>query len=407
MKRKDLPKNLPDTPGVYFFKKRGGRMPLYIGKATSLKSRVRSYFNPDIPTTRGGRIVKMLEEATTVSFAKTDSVLEALLLETELIKKFKPTYNEREKDDKSYNYIAITKEEFPMVVIIRGQQLSQKDEGDFRSIFGPFPHNRELKEAARILRKLFPWRDTKCIPNQGKPCFNRQINLCPGVCTGEISAKDYRFIIKNLELFLSGEKKKVVRAYEEEMKKLAAVRKFEEALQLRNKVFALKHIHDVALLGKEEIARPQAGARHETNDKAQNIGGSVVGVMTVWQNNSLSKNDYRKFRIRSVKGTDDTGNLKEMLARRFNHPEWPHPEAIVVDGSTAQIRAAENVLSHLRLAIPVIAVTKDEHHRPRAIKGPRVLISKWKAEILLLNGEAHRFAIAYHKNLRAKNFLPK
>ena len=181
MKRKDLSKKLSDTPGVYFFKKRRGRMPLYIGKATSLRDRVHSYFNSKITSIRGERIIKMLEEAHVVSVIKTDSVLEALLLETELIKKFKPPYNEREKDDKSYNYIAITKEEFPIVLLIRGRQLSQKDEADFRSVFGPFPHGRELKEAMRILRKLFPWRDTKCVPppagGQGNPCFNRQINL--------------------------------------------------------------------------------------------------------------------------------------------------------------------------------------------------------------------------------------
>jgi excinuclease ABC subunit C len=153
----------------------------------------------------------MLEDAHTVSVMKTESVLEALLLETELIKKFKPSYNEREKDDKSYNYIAITKEEFPIVLLIRGRQLSQEDEADFRSVFGPFPHNRELKEAMRILRKLFPWRDIKCFPppagGQGKPCFNRQINLCPGVCTGEISAKEYRFTIKKFRTFFVGRKK--------------------------------------------------------------------------------------------------------------------------------------------------------------------------------------------------------
>jgi excinuclease ABC subunit C len=353
----------------------------------------------------------MLEDAHTVSVIKTESVLEALLLETELIKKFKPSYNEREKDDKSYNYIAITKEEFPIVLLIRGRQLSQEDEADFRSVFGPFPHNRELKEAMRILRKLFPWRDIKCFPppagGQGKPCFNRQINLCPGVCTGEISAKEYRFTIKNLELFLSGEKKKVVRAYEHKMKTLATAHKFEEASSVRNTLFALKHIHDVALLGREEKVHEGESIRLEGYDIAHLAGDAVVGVMTVWKNGSLSKNDYRKFKIKSKKGIDDTGNLKEIFIRRFNHPEWHHPEAIIVDGSTGQINAAEAVLRELHLAIPVIGVVKDEHHKPRAIKGSRVLISKWKGEILLLNAEAHRFAIAYHKNLRAKNFLPR
>ncbi|MEX0919332.1 MAG: hypothetical protein WDZ64_01110, partial [Parcubacteria group bacterium] len=165
MKSQDLAKfNLPDSPGVYFFKKKkaksakGGspdlqsefREILYVGKATSLKDRVKSYFSKDILLTRGTRIVKMLEEATSIQFVETDSVLEALILEANEIKKHQPIYNAREKDDKSYNFVTLTEEDFPQVVITRGS-----------GTYGPFPHGSELREALKIIRRIFPYRDVK------------------------------------------------------------------------------------------------------------------------------------------------------------------------------------------------------------------------------------------------------
>src|SRR3989344_883972 len=159
---------LPDTPGVYFFQK--GKEILYIGKATSLKDRVKSYFARDILLTRGPLIEKMLVEANRVKFVETDSVLEALIHEAYEIKKNQPFYNSKEKDDKSYNFVTITKEparlngrsggEFPKVTVTRGS-----------GTYGPFPHGAELKEALKIIRKIFPYRDEKC-KLAGKPCFN-------------------------------------------------------------------------------------------------------------------------------------------------------------------------------------------------------------------------------------------
>ena len=134
--------NLPDAPGVYFFK--SGNEILYIGKATSLKDRVKSYFVRDILMSRSPLIAKMLEEAESIEFAQTDSVLEALILEASVIKKHQPRYNSREKDDKSYNYVTFTEEDFPKVIVTRGS-----------GTYGPFPHSGELKEALKIIRKIF------------------------------------------------------------------------------------------------------------------------------------------------------------------------------------------------------------------------------------------------------------
>src|SRR3989344_2496640 len=161
--------NPPDTPGVYFFRGRGGKI-LYVGKATSLKSRVRSYFSKDITETRGPLIMELLKQATSVTFEKTDSVLEALILEAHYIKKYQPPYNSIAKDDKSFNYVVLTKEAFPRILMVRGKDLADNLKPKtykLKTIFGPFPQGLALREAMKLVRKIFPFRD-KCTPGQEK-----------------------------------------------------------------------------------------------------------------------------------------------------------------------------------------------------------------------------------------------
>ena len=188
---------LPDEPGIYFFKE--GRKILYIGKAASLRDRVRSYFSKDLAESRSPAIVEMVSKANSVAFVQTHSVLEALILEANEIKRNMPPYNSTSKDNKSFNYLVITKEDFPRVLIVRGRELYQNwDDADIKHLFGPFPQGLSLQEAIKIVRKIFPFRDSKCIPcpdqsrrkvgipteasgKKAKPdkvcraCFNRQI----------------------------------------------------------------------------------------------------------------------------------------------------------------------------------------------------------------------------------------
>jgi excinuclease ABC subunit C len=131
----------------------------------------------------------------------------------------------------------------------------------------------------------------------------------------------------------------------------------------------------------------------------------MVGVMTVVEGGQANKNEYRKFKIRTQSGSNDTGALLEVLERRLSHPEWRYPNLIVVDGSTAQINVATKLIKSVGMSTPVVAVTKDERHRARDIKGDKDIVRKYEKEILLANSEAHRFAIKYHKDIRNKNFL--
>ncbi|MBY0472873.1 UvrB/UvrC motif-containing protein [Patescibacteria group bacterium] len=407
--RKNM-KKIPDGPGVYFFLGKNKEV-LYIGKATSLRSRVRSYFSPDLAKARGPLLVKMLEKAQAIDWRETDSVLEALLLEANLIKTHKPKHNTDLKDDKSWNYVVITKDSppaggFPIIRYVRGRELAMQDPDDYMHIFGPFPHGLQLKAAMKIIRKIFPYRDDKCFPppagGPGKACFNRHIGLCPGVCTGEISKTDYRKIIRRIALLFQGKKVELIKSLEKDMKVAAKTEDFEEAARLRGQIFALQHIQDVSLIKDEyrSTGSTVGNTRIEAYDIAHMGGTSVVGVMVVVEDGHPNKDQYRKFKIKTAKGGDDAGSLTEVLTRRLGHDEWPMPRVIAVDGSTAQINAATKVLEEHGIQIPVIGVVKDEKHRPRSIQGKREVIAGRERDILLANAEAHRFAITYHKKLR-------
>ena len=401
-----LKKEMPDTPGVYYFL--GPRKEVfYIGKATNLRDRVRSYFASDLVETRGPLLVEMLALAKGVEWKQADSVLEALILEANLIRSHQPTYNTLLKDDKSFNYVVITKEDFPRVLVVRGKNLEEEfPEKKRKYTFGPFPHGAQLKEAMKLIRKIFPYRDT-CTPavemiargKKPKPCFNAHIGLCPGVCSGAVSKTEYRRLLHHVVLLFQGKKKELIKTLEREMKSAAKDEKFEEAARMRGQVFALTHIQDVSLI-KDEYRKPKITlgvTRIEAYDMAHLQGSANVGVMTVVEDGVAQKSDYRKFRIRSASPGDDVGALREVLSRRLGHDEWPLPRLIAVDGAAAQINAAEKVLEEYGMTIPVVGVVKDEKHRPRDIRGDRDLIQGRERDILLANAEAHRFAIGYHR----------
>lgn len=401
----DLKKfELPKKPGVYMFLAKN-RDIIYVGKATSLADRVRSYFNGNLMETRGPLIDKMVEEATGIKFIETDSVLEAVILEASLIKKQRPTYNTKEKDDKSFNYVIVTNDDFPKVALMRARELcALEDKKKVLYSFGPYPQGGLLKEALKIVRKIFPYSDNKCIALSGKSCFNRQIGLCPGVCTREISKTEYRKQIRNIKMFFEGKKKELIKKLEKEMKEMAKKQEFEKANKTKRTIFALNHIHDVSLIKRDFSGGDDSGEtnRIEAYDLAHMSGKNYVGVMIVVENGNVKKGDYRKFKIRTIESSNDTGALREILERRFNHPEWAVPNIIVVDGGKAQINTANATIKEAGFNIEVVSVVKDEFHRPRQVLGNSKLVHKFEKEILLANSEAHRFAILYHRQLRDK-----
>lgn len=402
-------RKLPDSPGVYAFKGRDNKI-LYIGKATSIRNRVRSYFSSNIAESRGQLILRMIGDVIRVDFVETDSVLEALILEAKLIKKHQPPYNTKEKDDKSFAYVVITREKFPRILVIRGRELENKNaEREYSATYGPFTSGSALREAMKIIRRTFPYRD-KCKPADEqkripRPCFNRQIGLCPGVCSGEIAAKEYAKTIRNIKLFFDGRKKQILKSLEKEMSEYVKREQFERASQVNKTIFALRHIQDVSLIKSESTGPLVSSDKIEAYDIAHLAGRSSVGVMVVVESGQKDLAQYRMFRIRKNTKGDDLAALEEVLIRRFSHPEWSLPALIVIDGGQTHLDFAKNTLQRLNLKIPIVSVVKDDSHKPKDLLGEQATIDRFRQAILLANSEAHRFAMKYHRNLRDRNFL--
>jgi excinuclease ABC subunit C len=410
--------DLPDTPGVYFWKK--GKTILYIGKATSLRDRVRSYFAPDLIETRGPAILDMTVQATSIDYQTTDSVLEALVLEAQLIKKHQPKYNVKEKDNKSFAYVIITDEVWPRVIMVRSRDLAIRDvtgridrinfDGRIKYSFGPFPSMSLLRDALKIIRKIFPFIDHTSL-HKDQQSFYQQLGLIPSITQGDTVTPGERELhhrylatIRHLILFFQGKKNTLVKQLSQQMMTAAREQSFEYAHLLKKKLFALQHINDVSLLKNYDHAPSEM--RIEAYDVAHHAGTASVGVMTVMHDGYPDTSAYRKFIIRSGKGNDDYANLREILLRRFKHLSWGIPQLIVLDGGKGHYAVAQQVLQELQLTIPLVSVIKDERHKPKAFHGDVFFIKKYKKEILLMNSEAHRFALAFHVHTRTKNFIP-
>ena len=393
MKSSDY-KKLPDSPGVYLMKGKKGKL-LYIGKAGNLRRRVSSYFLRP----HDARISQMVSDIKTIDFLETDNALEALILEAKLIKDKKPPYNIKDKDDKSFLFIEITDEEFPRVLLVRGKSLSAGKR------YGPFTSASSAREAIRILRKIFPWstHPESKIGSYKKPCFEYEIGLCPGTCVGAISKKDYMKNIKGLKMFLSGQKNKLINSLKKDMALASKELRFEDASKLKKKIFSLEHIQDAALLGEADIVSTDDKTRIEGYDISNISGDSAVGSMVVFVGGSPKRDEYRKFKIRSILEPNDVGMMKEMVSRRLKN-DWPLPDFMLVDGGVAQVNAVRSSVLEAGLKIPIIGMVKGPDRKKTDLVGDKV-VNINKKTLEKVRDEAHRFAISYHKSVRSKKMF--
>lgn len=390
--------NAPQSPGVYLMKDRAGRV-LYIGKAANLRRRVASYFQ----RANDARIEKLVSKISEIDYKKTDSALEALILEAKLIKKYQPPFNVREKDDKSFLYVEFTVESYPRILLVRGNIRSSGER------FGPFASAASVREALRILHRIFPWNShpESEVGKAQRPCFNFELGLCPGTCVGAVSQKDYSKNIRRLRLFLGGKKRELVLELEREMKAASKKLEFEKATKFRKQLFALRHIRDTALISEEQI--PGSGLevsdsrRIEGYDISNVSGTSAVGSMVVFRGIEPDKNEYRKFRIRTITQSDDVGMLREVLRRRFKN-DWPLPDLALVDGGRGQVNAALGVLDEIGLKIPVVGIAKGPERKKNEFIG-RIPAWSDRKTLIRVRDEAHRFALGYHRRLRTRNLV--
>ncbi len=365
-------KKLPLSPGVYIWLDKSNT-PLYVGRATSLRRRVLQYFRPDIDP----RIGEMVQLASKIKFHETPSVLEAIILEANLIKKYWPKYNVKDKDNRSFVYIVFPKTDFPKPIIVRGRELESFPASSAK-IFGPYQSTTLVRNALKVIRRIFPY--STCKPNS-KPCFDYQVGLCPGVCVGAISKEDYQKNISNIMLLLRGEKNRLLKKLSKENPAAA---------------LALKHFQDVTLITREDfVVGGQKFNRIEGYDISHFAGKEVYGSMVVFTGGKPDKSQYRLFKIRTV-GNNDLDALKEMMERRLKHTEWPKPDLILIDGGKPQVDYIFKVAQQFQVAAPMLGISKLNGDRlvfPAGTKNVfKDLAETIKRTLQGVRDEAHRFA---------------
>ena len=366
-------KNLPLSPGVYIWLDNKNK-PFYVGRATSLRRRVLQYFRKDIDA----RLGEMVGLARKIKFYETDTVLEAIILEANLIKKYWPKYNIVDKDNRSFIYIVIPKADFPKPIIARGRELEKFPHFEGRT-FGPYQSYTIVSQVLKLVRRIFPYG--LCKLNQEKPCFDYQIGRCPGVCVGGISKKDYQKNINNLMLFLKGEKKRLAKKLAKDNPRAAR---------------ELRHIQDVTLISRDELgANPGKFNRVEGYDISHFAGKEAYGSMAVFTAGEPDKKEYRLFKIKSVEN-NDLHALKEMVERRWRHTEWPRPDIMLVDGGKPQVDFIAKFLAERKISLPLLGISKLNGDRlvfPAGVKpGWKQLAEAYKPVFLRVRDEAHRFA---------------
>jgi len=367
--------NLPKVPfksGVYFFLGKSDEI-LYIGRATSLRKRLANYFRADLDP----RIEEMVGLAKKIRWQTTENLLEAVILEANLIKKHLPKYNVKDKDQRSFSFIVFNfNAEFPYPLVVRGQELAKFPRAKY--IFGPYTSGRIARDILKIGRRIFPY--STCQPDSGKPCFERQIGLCAGVCMGEITKTAYLKNIRGLILFLKGDKKRLWQKLQKENP---------------DKLWQLENPADVTLLEDERrgVLNLQ---RIEGYDISHLSGKETYGAMVVFVDGQPAKEEYRLFKIQTAKPGDDLAALSEVLRRRFRHPEWQYPDLVMIDGGKPQILAAGKVFAELQIKAPLVGISKwagDALVFPAGTKDSlKHLAGAGKKILLQLREEAHRFA---------------
>ena len=408
--------SLPNKPGAYLFKDKNGVI-LYIGKAKSLRKRVSSYFTkpPDIKT---GILLERLYD---IDYVVAGSELDALILEDELIKKYKPRYNISLRDDKAYPFLKLTvNEEWPRLF------LARRKERDGALYFGRYQGSM-VRAVVRLVKKIFPIRWCKESPlrMREQPCLYYRIGSCSGPCIRKISREDYLELVQGIISLLEGKMEQALDKLKEEMKKAAKKQDFERAAYLRDRIKILQKMMEEKELAKapsprrlseigelkKELKLKKDPMRIEAFDISNIQGSNIVGVMVAYYGGVPLKSDYRRFKIKSLeKKPNDVGAIYEIVKRRYSGTlsgKLLLPDLVLVDGGIAQVNSAAKALSESNHKLSIVGLAKQKEKIYFARKEKPLTLPRTSAALQLLQrirDEAHRFAITYHRQKRKKAF---
>ncbi len=402
--------DLPLTSGVYIMKDKDGTI-VYVGKAISLRKRVQSYFRKETGSYKTSVLVSVIDS---IEHINTSSEAEALILEASLVKKHMPKYNIELKDSKMYPHIQVTKEQFPLISVVRLN--SEKAKRVKAEHYGPYTSPALIREALIIIRKIFHFRSCEHLPN--KPCLDYHIGLCDAPCIGNISKEEYQRNIRRVTYILEGKKDELLKSLQEDMEQLAREKNYEQAAKVRDQIRAIGALYSSSMdinyfKEAEQLERAlnlqRAPSRIECFDISNIMGQQAVGSMVSFLNGKPDKSNYRRFRIKMVEGIDDFKMMAEVVRRRYTRLKNEHaifPDLIIVDGGKGQLSAAADELKKLEVVIPLISLAKREEEVFMPGRRNSIILSKDSLGLRLLQrvrDEAHRFAVSYHRLLRGKN----
>ena len=429
---------LPRVPGVYLMKDDRGQV-LYVGKASSLRNRVGSYFQPSRhPEPKTQRLVESVHSFETI---ECEGEWEALLMESRLIKDIRPQFNIRLVDDKTFPYLVVTmRDDFPAVHVTR-----TPNDPSFKGarVLGPFTSVADLRSAVTILQRVFKFRTCDLEITEGdprnrhfRPCLLHAIGQCTAPCADRVSRDSYRSDIDRFLRFLTSKRTTVIREIESEMKSASTQRNYEKAAVLRDQITAIRRLDDrekrtgeASVDWQPEVTvfsgDPSRGLSSlqktleleepirclEAIDIAHLAGNETVGSKVCFIDGRPFKDGYRRYRIRSAQN-DDYQSIREVVSRRYRDAgagNELYPDVILIDGGLGQLHAACEAFDQLGLKPPmVISLAKKEElifvqQRSEPIKLGRANLGLKLCQAI--RDEAHRFAQHYHHILRRKSML--
>ena len=412
---------LPVDPGVYFHKNAEGEI-IYVGKAAVLKNRVRQYFQKSQKDVKTEALVREIADTDWIT---VDTEMDALFLESEMIKRYMPKWNILLRDDKTVSYVRIDmKSEVPYVSFTRNPV------DDRATYIGPFYGKSAVEKAVRSLRKIFPYYIK---PYTGRKTLDTDLGLTPGIEIGKCEPRDYKRNLRKLIRYLEGDRKKLLKELEKTMQKEAKAGNYELAAEARDQLRGLQELRkkivfsdkefldissDQALKQLQELLKLDKPPRRiEGYDISHQSGTNTVASMVVFINGASARSEYRKFKIRTSTN-DDLKSMQEVLTRRLKHREWDFPDLIILDGGATQVKAVLPLLEPYN--IPVIGRDKSGDHAKSA--GVKLVVPDTTSSLNLkyqelptgshiarliarVDEESHRFAITYHSLLKRKSML--
>lgn len=413
-------KGFPDRPGVYLMRDENGEI-IYVGKAKSLRKRVSSYFRH---THASPRLNKLVDTIRDISTMRTESEIEALILENRLIKLYQPFFNVDLKMNERYAYIKITAEKHPRIIVTRVKM----DDGAV--YIGPYVRVSEVRALLRLVERYLPLRScggAEAKPQNGRPCMKYSLGRCLAPCCGLCTENEYRDRVADVALLLQGHGAELVERLRKRMDKAAREMKFEEAAHLRDTIRAIWRVSrqqntipeipsgkdnfwEVLNSMQRVFNLPVLPWRIDGFDISHSAGNFTVGVAVVFEQGYPNPSLYRKFNIRTVEGIDDFRSMKETLTRRYKRcleGQEPLPQLILIDGGPVQLEFAMQALDDLGIHnIPIISLAKEfeEVYLPNQKEPVRLDHTDPVLRLLQhVRDESHRFAITSHRTRRGKS----